>query len=267
MSSFTPHVAPPSQAGPPRKGVLRIPYGPGPQHFGDLRLPASGPRPLVVIVHGGAYRNAYHLDLMDDLAEDLLRRGFASWNIEYRRMGDPGAEWPGLFQDVAAAADRVVAMAPEHGLDLGRVVVLGHSAGGHLALWLAGRWRLPDGDPLIARPGALPVHGVVAVAPVSDLDRCFADRPDIRPLIRAEGRPSVDPYALLPLGVAQVVVHGVEDQSVAVAESRRYVAAAVAAGDPAALVELAGAEHFAPIRPDTPAWARVAEAVQDVAGA
>jgi len=128
MSSFTPHVAPPSQAGPPRKGVLRIPYGPGPQHFGDLRLPASGPRPLVVIVHGGAYRNAYHLDLMDDLAEDLLRRGFASWNIEYRRMGDPGAEWPGLFQDVAAAADRVVAMAPEHGLDLGRVVVLGHSA-------------------------------------------------------------------------------------------------------------------------------------------
>jgi acetyl esterase/lipase len=269
MPAFTPHVAPPSRAADaPPPGALRIAYGPAPQHFGDLRLPAAparGPRPLIVIVHGGAYRNAYHLDLMDDLADDLARRGFATWNVEYRRMGDPGAEWPGLFQDVAAAADRAVALAAAHGLDLARVLTLGHSAGGHLALWLAGRHRIPAGSPLAPGAGALPVRAAVAIAPVTDLDRLRAARPELDPLIDPAGRSAIDPYALLPLGRPHAVVHGVEDQSVALAESRRYVDAARAAGDRACLVEVAGAEHFAPIRPDQPAWAHVAAAVQELA--
>jgi acetyl esterase/lipase len=271
VSTFVPHVAPPSKAGPPSPGARRIAYGPAPQQFGDLRLPEGrpSPHPLVVIVHGGAYRNAYHLDLMDALADELTARGFATWNIEYRRMGDPGAPWPGLFQDVAAAADRVLTLAPAYGLDLRRVYALGHSAGGHLALWLAGRGRIPAASPLAAAAHPLPVHGVVAIAPVTDLDRFFAGRPEIRPLIGpgAADRAAVDPYALLPLGVPQVVAHGVEDRSVDVAESRRYVAAAVAAGDRASLLELAGAEHFAPIRRGSAAWERVAAALVEMAGA
>lgn len=256
MSTFIPHEAPPSQAGPPPAGALRVSYGPAPQHFGDLRLPGSRTgRPLVVVVHGGAYRNAYHLDLMEGLAADLTRRGFPTWSIEYRRAGDPGAEWPGLFADVAAAADRVVALAREHGLDPGKAIALGHCAGGHLALWLAGRHRGAGFG-----PGALAVGGVVAVAPVTDLARCRADRPYVRPLF---GPPdAIDPYRLLPTGVRQVVVHGAADQSVAVAESRRYVEAARAAGDDASLIEIPGAEHFAPITVGQPAWEAVAAAVE-----
>ncbi len=269
MAAFTPHVAPPSRAtDAPPPGAARIRYGPGPQHFADLRLPAAGagrPHPLVVIVHGGAYRNVYHLDLMDGLADDLARRGFASWNIEYRRMGDPGAEWPGLFQDVAAAADHAVTLAADHGLDLHRVLALGHSAGGHLALWLAGRHRIGPGTPLTPPANALPVRAAIAIAPVTDLDRFAAARPELAGLIDPAGRPAVDPYALLPLGRAHTVVHGVEDQSVAVAESRRYVEAARAAGDRGSLVEIAGAEHFAPITADHPAWAQVAAVVEALA--
>ncbi len=271
MSAFTPHVAPPSHAtDAPPPGAVRIRYGPAPQNFGDLRLPvaapASGAHPLVVVIHGGAYRSAFHVDLMDGLADDLTRRGFATWNIEYRRMGDPGAEWPGLFQDVAAAADHAATLARTHRLDLARVVTLGHSAGGHLALWLAGRHRIPAGGPLAPRPDALPVRAAVAIAPVTDLDRFFTARPELAALVDPAGRGAVDPYALLPTGCPQTVVHGVEDQSVAIAESRRYVEAAQAAGDRAALLELPGAEHFAPIRADLPFWPQAAGAVEALAG-
>ena len=160
-----------------------------------------------------------------------------------------------------------MALAPEHGLDLGRVLTLGHSAGGHLALWLAGRHRIPAGSPLAPGPGALPVRAAVAIAPVTDLDRFFTARPELAPLVDPAGRPAVDPYALLPLARPQVVAQGVEDQSVALAESRRHVEAAQAAGDRATLLDLAGAEHFAPIRPELPAWAQVAAAVEGLARA
>lgn len=258
---FTPGVAPPSQAGPPRPGVVRLAYGPAPQQFADLRVPKglSRPRPVALVVHGGAYRNRYHLDLMDGLCEDLAARGVATWNIEYRRVGDPGAEWPGMFQDVAAAADYLGRAAQDYPLDLSRVVALGHSAGGHLVLWLAARqhnsaWGVP----------AVRLGGVVALAPVVSLKETYADRPDTYhimmggpPTELADRYDGVSPLHLLPLGVPVRVVVG--DQDALAPGCRRYVAQARTAGDDVALVELSGVEHFQPIVRGSPAWARTVE--------
>ena len=127
----------------------RLAYGPGAFQFGDLRLPAGpGPHPTVVLIHGGYWRARYGLKLMTGLAKDLAARGYAAWNIEYQRVGNPGGGWPGTFLDVAQATDYLREIAPTYALDLKRVVPIGHSAGGHLALWLAGRPRIPAGDPL-----------------------------------------------------------------------------------------------------------------------
>ncbi len=129
--------------------AIRLAYGPGAFQFGDLRLPTGpGPHPTVVLIHGGYWRSRYGLKLMTGLAKDLAARGYAAWNIEYRRVGNSGGGWPGTFLDVARAADYLREIAPHYALDLRRVVPIGHSAGGHLALWLAGRPRIPAGDPL-----------------------------------------------------------------------------------------------------------------------
>ena len=129
--------------------AIRLAYGPGAFQFGDLRLPGGpGPHPTVVLIHGGYWRSRYGLKLMTGLAKDLAARGYAAWNIEYRRVGNPGGGWPGTFLDVARATDYLREIATGYALDLRRVVPIGHSAGGHLALWLAGRPRIPAGDPL-----------------------------------------------------------------------------------------------------------------------
>src|SRR5260370_3919740 len=113
-------------------------YGTESLQFGELYLPGEpGPHRTVILIHGGYWPARYGLDLMTGLAEDLAARGYAAWNIEYRRVGDPGGGWPGTLLDVAFAADYLRILAPTYALDLQRVVSLGHSAGGHLAIWLA----------------------------------------------------------------------------------------------------------------------------------
>ncbi|NNE13001.1 MAG: alpha/beta hydrolase, partial [Ilumatobacter sp.] len=128
---------------------VSIPYGDAPQQFGVLTLPAGAGEPgaVVVLIHGGFWRNRYALDLMVPLADDLADRGDAVWNLEYRRVGDDGGGWPGTLEDIAAGIDALTGMAEEHPLDLDRVAVVGHSAGGHLALWAAGRAALAEGAP------------------------------------------------------------------------------------------------------------------------
>ena len=123
---------------------VRLAYGPEYLQFGELYLPER-PRPQAVIplIHGGYWRARYDLTLMHGLAEDLARRGYAAWNIEYRRVGDKGGAWPGTFLDVARAVDYLRVLAPRFQIDLQRVVPVGHSAGGHLAFWLAARPRNP----------------------------------------------------------------------------------------------------------------------------
>jgi len=139
----------------------RIVYGDEPQQFGDLYLPDESldAPPIVVLIHGGFWRAMYGLDLMAPLAHGLARAGLAAWNIEYRRVGRPGGGWPGTVHDVAHAIDQLAAIAGNHAIDLERVAFVGHSAGGHLALWAAGRSAIPDGTPG-ANPAVVPVVAI-----------------------------------------------------------------------------------------------------------
>ncbi|MGH8194417.1 MAG: alpha/beta fold hydrolase, partial [Woeseiaceae bacterium] len=149
----------------------RIHYGDDPLQFGELSLPAgshgSG-HPVVINVHGGCWLSEYPIDHSRALASALAESGFAVWNIEYRRVGDGGGGWPGTFEDVANATDFLRKLAQAHRLDLTRVVLMGHSAGGQLALWLACRKRIPRRS-ILAASDPLPVRGVVALAPATEL--------------------------------------------------------------------------------------------------
>jgi acetyl esterase/lipase len=240
-------------------------YGPGPDRFGELWRPAgAGPWPVVALLHGGFWRATRTLELMRPLAADLAGRGFAAWNLEYRRVGQPGGGWPGTCEDVAAGLDHLAGLAGRAPLDLDRLVVAGHSAGGHLALWSAARAGLPRGA-----PGAAPLVApclAVSLAGVCDLHAGAADgigegavagflgaTPDQAP----ERYRLASPRSRLPLGVGQLLVHGDADTRVPVEQSRAYAVAAAAAGDPVELVELAGVDHMAVIDPASPAWAEV----------
>lgn len=248
----------------------RIPYGNAAHQFGELRLPrGEGPHPVVVVVHGGFWRAKYDLEHVGHLCADLTSRGYATWSLEYRRVGHPGGGWTGTFEDVSLGTDSLRTLAARHPLDLGRVVVLGHSAGGHLALWLAGRGRLEPGQPLhVPRP--LEPRGAVSLAGVVDLERAQALRlgdgivetflggtPEQVP----ERYRLASPAALLPLGVRQVLVHGAEDTIVPLSLSAGYHARATRLGDSVRLVSLPGAGHFELIDPRAQEWSRVIEAV------
>jgi acetyl esterase/lipase len=251
-----------------RPGVERHRYGPHRSQHAELRLPSRpGPHPVAVVIHGGFWRSTFGSGLMDGLAADLAARGWAAWNLEYRRLGLlGGGGWPATFDDVAAGIDVLAGLAASRSLDLGRVVTVGHSAGGHLALWAAARPGLPDGAPG-ARP-AVAVTGAVSLAGVCDLAAAARDGVGgsaVRRLLGGGPERVPERYALaspaerLPLRVSQVLVHGDEDRLVPVEQSRRYAAAARAAGDACELVELPGVEHFALIDPRSPAWLAAAE--------
>ena len=123
----------------------RVAYGPDSLQFGELRLPSGhGPNPVAVVIHGGCWLSMADLHVMDRFSEALTDAGVATWNIEYRPVDNPGGGWPGTFTDVGLAVDHVRDLAREYSLDLTRVMVVGHSAGGHLALWAAARHRLPE---------------------------------------------------------------------------------------------------------------------------
>src|SRR3954463_16512409 len=222
---------------PPPAADTRVVYGPEPLQFGDLRVPSGeGPFPLALVVHGGYWQATYNLIHLGHLCEALRDAGIASWNLEYRRLGDPGGEWPAAAEDLERALDYRERLPFDHD---GRAVLVGHSAGGQLALWGAKRSSLP----------------VVALAPVSDV-RDAADRrgPDSAPAryMAPEHFPAGSPIEFLPLGARQILIHGTADDSVPYAMSERYVEAA---DGEAELVTLPGAGHFEPIDPQAPAFA------------
>ncbi|MDP9364844.1 MAG: alpha/beta fold hydrolase, partial [Chloroflexota bacterium] len=250
-------------------------YGAEPSQFGDLRLPAgAGPHPCAVVIHGGFWRARYDLEHIGHLCRALAGAGVATWNLEYRRVGEPGGGWPGTFRDVAWGAGFLFEVAPRYGIDAERVVVLGHSAGGHLALWLASGAQGTD-DPDLDRGMPLRFRGVVALAGVSNLRLAWAlglsDRA-VEGLLGGTPEEVPDRYAgaspreLVPLGVRQVLIHGDEDENVPVAVSEGYRAAAVAAGDDVELVVLPGTGHFEPVDPESGAWPAVLGAVTTLVG-
>jgi acetyl esterase/lipase len=251
----------------------QIAYGDHPDQVANLHLPAGEPGadgtwPAAVLIHGGFWRYGWDRTLMTPLARDLAARGIAAWNIEYRRVGQEGGGWPGTFEDAAAAADAVLGLEE---IDASRVATVGHSAGGQLALWLAGRHRLPAGA-----PGADPrlrLCGAVSQAGVSDLvagalaglgggacQALLGGEPGALP----ERYAVASPAALLPVGVPQLLVHGGRDGLVPPEQSRAYARAARAAGDTIALSELPAADHFDVIEEADPAWAAVVHWLRDL---
>lgn len=257
-------------------------YGPLPEHLVDVRLPSnaapatSGPSPLVVVVHGGFWKQEYDRSHTAEQSAGLAAAGFVVATVEYRRVGMPGGGWPGTLDDAALLADTVpglVAEAFPGRVDLSRVCLVGHSAGGHLAAWVAARHRLPAGSPwhLSARPA----FSVVSLAGVLDLE--LADRLGLgdhatRGLLGGSAADCPERYAaasparLLPTGVRTVLVHGTDDDVVPVEVSRSYAAVAAAAGDDVRLDELPGVEHFAVIEPGSAAWPAVVAAVAESLG-
>jgi len=263
------------QALPSRPATARVAYGSDSSQYGELRVPPGpGPHPVAILIHGGCfkamYANARELGAMGDT---LTAEGIATWNIEYRRLGQPGGGWPGTYLDVGRAVDHLRELAQDHDLDLSRVVLVGHSAGGHLAMWAASRARLaPESD--LYLPDRLPVRGVVDLAGPVDMT---ANIPGYEGLCRDSvitlllgGRPGEVPgrYAdasairRLPLGVAQVLVIGEHEEFVPRPVAEAYVRAAQEAGDSIRLLVLPGMGHFELAMPTTPAWAPVAAAIR-----
>lgn len=229
---------------PPPAADARIAYGPEPLQFGDLRVPAgAGPFPLAVVLHGGYWQATYNLIHTGHLCRALADAGIASWNLEYRCVGVPGGEWPGPRDDLERALGHLSQLPLAHD---GRTVLVGHSAGGQLALWAAKHAQLP----------------VVALAPVSDV-RDAAERrgPQSAParFMAPEHYADGSPLELLPLGVRQIVLHGTADEDVPFEMSVRYVEAARGEAE---LVRLDGVGHFEPIDPQAPACEHTLEAIR-----
>jgi acetyl esterase/lipase len=256
---------------------LHLKYGPEPLQFGDLYVPeAPGTYATVILIHGGYWRARYGLDLMTNLAEDLVIRGYAAWNIEYRRVGDLGGGWPETLLDVALATDYLRKLADTYSLNLQKVVPIGHSAGGHLAFWLLARPRIPlfvhnselintqhlDDDKETATPLAL--VGAIALAGVVDLEMAWKLNLSNGAVVELLGGSFTDvperylaasPAAMLPLGVPQVLIHGTRDDSVPLEVSQAYAKAARAVNDTVTFIVLDRVDHFDVIDPHSKAWA------------
>ncbi|WP_105973029.1 alpha/beta hydrolase [Streptomyces geranii] len=269
---------------PPVDPDVTAAYGDHPDQVIDFYAPqgpeprsADGSVPLVVVLHGGAWRAPYDRRHITPFAAFLARRGFAVANVEYRRGGDDAAvagRWPDTFDDVAAALDALPALVRAHlpQADPRRMVVTGHSAGGHLALWVAARHLLPADAPwFTARPA--PLRGVVALAPIADfavavkLDVCSDAA---RQLLGGDGhfverQPYADPALLLPTGIATTLVQGRADLDVPQLVAESYADAAAKAGEVVGLTLLEDVGHFPLIDPVADACAVVAEEIAQLA--
>ena len=253
----------------------RFAYGPDPNQFGELRLPKNpGPHPVAIVIHGGCWRAEYNLNHIAGFSASLARNGIAAWTFDYRRVGHPGGGWPGTFDDIARGAASLRARARRFDLDLNRVVAVGHSAGGQLALWLAGHVRDAKQSTLFAM-NPIPLRGVVVIAGITDLRRAaeagicgdmveklLGGSPKVVP----ERYRAASPVELLPLGVAQHLVHGARDSIVPVKMSEDFVEVAQKQGDKALSTILPDAGHFEPIVPDTPASQQVIACIKSLLG-
>lgn len=250
---------------PPPAGH-RLPYGEGPEQFGHLRLPeGTGPFPAIAYIHGGFWRAQYDLIHAGHLCAAFAAAGIATWNIEYRRLGNLGGGWPGTFQDVAAAIRHLTAIAPNLDVDPARIIVGGHSAGGHLALWAAGLERVPPGSPIagteLAVRAAFSLAGVVDLRAAWELQLGAGVTGELlggSPAEVPQRYRAASPAELLPPTVPHLLIHGGADEIVPISLSEDYVKTA---GDAATLLAMPEAGHFELIDPASDIWPEVADAV------
>jgi acetyl esterase/lipase len=264
---------------PAKPATARLSYGPDSLQFGDLRLPdGRGPFPVVVIIHGGCWvHRLASLQNTTALADALRDAGVATWNVEYRRLDNPGGGWPGPFHDIGAAVDTLRGLARQYPLDLGRVLVTGHSAGGHLALWVAARRRLPAGSAAGTRD-PLAIRAAVALGGPGDLRdfMTYGQRSCGEGVIDKllggtwEQEPArwrqASPAELLPLGVRHRMIAGDGDFIMPERARNAWVALAVARGDSADQIVVPDAGHFEVIAPSTAAWPLVRNGILSLIG-
>jgi acetyl esterase/lipase len=256
----------------------RIAYGSETLQFGELRLPRwSEPTPLVVFIHGGCWRSQYDLKHLGGAAAALVEEGFAVWTIEYRRIGDANGGWPGTFDDIANAVDHVRKLGAQFpSIDTNRVVLMGHSAGGQLALWAASRKQNEQAGLFRSSIPPLKVAGVVSLAGITDLaeygtgaDGC---NQSVTPLMGGtlqqvpQRYRAVSPIERVPTGVFIRLVHGDADPIVPIAQSKTFLDRARMAGDRVELDVVAGGGHFDLLSPQSPAWQTVVRAARWSAG-
>jgi acetyl esterase/lipase len=265
-----------------------IAYGDDQMQKADLWLPAGpGPHPTVLMVHGGCWQTEIaDRRIMNWIAANLRKRGIAVWNIDYRGVDRDGGGYPGTFADAAAAADALRAHAARYRLDIRPLVAVGHSAGGHLALWLAARRSakalapgplIPRGSPLVAAD-PLPIDTVVSLGGLPDLELA-ATAPGsgcgtevIEKLVGPPTLNSRNVYAdtsvprLAPLGVRQVLVNGLQDRIIPTAYAEDYAGKMRAAGDKVKVRMLDRTGHVELIAPETEAWAAAVEEIEAALG-
>lgn len=249
----------------PPVGATRHHYGRLRDQFGDLYLPAGAAKGTVVVLHGGYWSDQYGLDLMVPISTSLQRDGWAVWNLEYRRLGSGGG-WPATFEDAAAGVDHLTALGD---VDLDRVIQLGHSAGGQLAVWAASRTaRTPGGSPTVRSRGVVSLSGVLELARGSEqglgggaVDQLMGGSPAQVPDRYRLG----DPVALLPASAPVACVRGTRDAVVPATQSTGYVRAARETGVEATYTKVTG-DHFTLIDPTSSSWATTVRLLDGFAG-
>ncbi len=260
----------------------RIVYGKDPLQFGELRLPTgAGPFPVAILVHGGCWsaklgnlpERVTSFELLRPIAAALAKAGIASWNVEYRRLGNEGGGWPGTYLDLSSATDLLREVAPRYHLDLKHAIAIGHSSGGQLALWLAARGKLPKSS-MLHTDSPLPLKGVVSVDGPPDLEAARAIEQSVcgGPVITefVGGTPAEFPNryregsasGLLPIGIRQELLVAGRHGEEWIGLLKRYVAAADKAGDLVRMPTMEGANHFDGINPQAPAWETVMASVK-----
>lgn len=246
----------------------RIAYGRDEFQFGELRLPkTAGKHPVAIVIHGGCWMSQFGLSYMGHISAALTEAGFASWNIEYRRVGNAGGGWPGTFEDVAKATDYLREIADKYSLDLNQVIAVGHSAGGHLALLLGARPQFKK-DNLLYSINPLKLKGVVSLAGITDLRRTgTACDKEVIQFTGGEAKDKAavydqaSPIALVPLGVKQKIVQGESDTIIPPAMATDYLETAKRKKDgDVELISLKDADHFHLVDPKSAAWAAVLQA-------
>lgn len=250
-------------------------YGTDSLQFGELRLPkqGKGPFPVIVVVHGGCWLSAYNLNYMSHVSAALTEAGYATWNIEFRRVGDTGGGWPGTFQDVALATDFVRELAKTYSVDSKRVAVIGHSAGGHLALWLANRKQLPSSSPLYTK-NPLKLKGAIALAGIPDLatygtqqGSCNEAVPQLMGGTAAEypeRYAQASPQQMRLGAVPSRLVQGAKDPIVPVSQAENFAKKAIAASADSKVILLPEAGHFDLVAPQAPFWPQILQTVTSV---